>query len=154
MGGNGVEKCTFSLKSQNLAKIEENEEVTIKNNPIKLSPSVKKIIEENNLNVDSINSKRDDGRLTKEDVLEFMNNKSITHKNSKEREEIVRMSKIRSTIANRLKEAQNTVTRTKRAIWNHSILFLPIFLTFFSVSVLGGKNKLKFTVGGIAKCQS
>ena len=89
-------------------KIEENEEVAIKSNPNKLSPSVKKIIEENNLNVDSINSKRDDGRLTKEDVLEFMNNKSITHKNSKEREEIVRMSKIRSTIANRLKEAQNT----------------------------------------------
>ncbi|PPR50296.1 MAG: Dihydrolipoyllysine-residue succinyltransferase component of 2-oxoglutarate dehydrogenase complex [Alphaproteobacteria bacterium MarineAlpha5_Bin5] len=87
---------------------EEKAEIKIKTDISKLSPSVKKLIEENNLDVSSINSKRNDGRLTKEDVLEFMSNKSSNHKTSKEREEIIRMSKIRRTIANRLKEAQNT----------------------------------------------
>ena len=90
------------------SKSEEKEEIKIKTDISKLSPSVKKLIEENNLDVSSINSKRNDGRLTKEDVLEFMSNKSSNNKTSKEREEIIRMSKIRRTIANRLKEAQNT----------------------------------------------
>ena len=42
----------------------------------KLSPSVKKLIAENNLSVDKISSSRSDGRLTKEDVFNFMNNPS------------------------------------------------------------------------------
>ena len=74
----------------------------------KLSPSVKKLIAENNLSVDKISSSRSDGRLTKEDVLNFMNNPSAKTTSSKEREEVVKMSKIRKTIATRLKESQNT----------------------------------------------
>ena len=74
-----------------------------------LSPSVKKILEENNLVADQITPSRDDGRLTKADVMEHMQNQSANNKESKEeREEIVPMSKIRRTIATRLKEAQNT----------------------------------------------
>ena len=74
-----------------------------------LSPSVKKILEENNLVADQITPSRDDGRLTKADVMEHMQNQSDNNKESKEeREEIVPMSKIRRTIATRLKEAQNT----------------------------------------------
>ena len=75
----------------------------------KLSPSVKKILEENNLNADQIKASRDDGRLVKADVMEHLkilpNN---TRKSNEGREEIVSMSKIRRTIATRLKEAQNT----------------------------------------------
>ena len=74
----------------------------------KLSPSVKKLIAENNLSVDKISSSRSDGRLTKEDVFNFMKNPSAKTTSSKEREEVVKMSKIRKTIATRLKESQNT----------------------------------------------
>jgi 2-oxoglutarate dehydrogenase E2 component (dihydrolipoamide succinyltransferase) len=74
----------------------------------KLSPSVKKLIAENNLSTDKISSSRSDGRLTKEDVFNFMNNPSAKTTSSKEREEVVKMSKIRKTIATRLKESQNT----------------------------------------------
>ena len=74
----------------------------------KLSPAVKKLINENDLDSDKIISSRSDGRLTKSDVFNFMNNSSMTEKTSKEREEVVKMSKIRKTIATRLKESQNT----------------------------------------------
>ena len=75
----------------------------------KLSPSVKKILEENNLDSSNIKSSREDGRLTKADVMEHLNNPSKNNKKSTaEREKIVPMSKIRRTIATRLKEAQNT----------------------------------------------
>ena len=74
----------------------------------KLSPSVKKMVKENNLNSALINSKREDGRLTKEDIMNFINDNSSKKSSLGEREEIVRMSKIRRTISTRLKDAQNT----------------------------------------------
>ncbi|MDC0342629.1 2-oxoglutarate dehydrogenase complex dihydrolipoyllysine-residue succinyltransferase [Alphaproteobacteria bacterium] len=74
----------------------------------KLSPSVQKMIAENDLSPDKIPSSRTDGRLTKGDVFNFMSNPSAKTSSSKEREEVVRMSKIRKTIATRLKESQNT----------------------------------------------
>ena len=75
----------------------------------KLSPSVKKILEENNLEASRIKFSREDGRLTKADVLEHLKNPSKNNnKQSMGREEIVPLSKIRRTIATRLKEAQNT----------------------------------------------
>ena len=75
----------------------------------KLSPSVKKILEENNLDSSKIKSSRDDGRLTKADVMEHLKNPSENNnKSTVGKEEIVPMSKIRRTIATRLKEAQNT----------------------------------------------
>ena len=86
----------------------KNEKIEFKTDSNKLSPSVKKMIAENNLNSDEINSKREDGRLTKVDVLNFINNKLSPKSSSGEKEEIVRMSKIRRTISTRLKEAQNT----------------------------------------------
>ena len=75
----------------------------------KLSPSVKKMLEENNLNPSQIKPSRDDGRLVKADVMEHLKNPAKKDKQSTAgREEIVPMSKIRRTIAARLKEAQNT----------------------------------------------
>ena len=87
---------------------EKKEKIELKNNSSKLSPSVKKMIAENNIKTDAINSKREDGRLTKEDIINFMNDKSSQKLPSVEREEVVRMSKIRRTISKRLKDAQNT----------------------------------------------
>ena len=105
--GSTTQSQKIDDKKSNIIKTEDKTEVKNKSNSSKLSPSAKKLIEENNLNVESINSKREDGRLTKEDVLSFMQQKPSRKKSSKEREEVVKMSKIRTTIANRLKEAQN-----------------------------------------------
>ena len=80
----------------------------------KLSPSAKKIIQENNIDVEKIIISREDGRITKEDVIKYLDNinsKEINRKIKKDKsqlEEIVKMSNIRKTIAYRLKEAQNT----------------------------------------------
>ena len=83
-------------------------ETSPEGNNTKLSPSVQKMIAENDLSADKIPSSRTDGRLTKGDVFNFMSNPSKKTSSSKEREEVVRMSKIRKTIATRLKESQNT----------------------------------------------
>ena len=100
------------LKSKNLKEKEiidrEKDKLKIKSDPSKLSPSVKKLLADNNLDSDLINSKREDGRLTKEDVLNFINRKISQKKSFENKEEVVRMSKIRRTIASRLKESQNT----------------------------------------------
>jgi|TARA_B110000196_G_scaffold149601_1_gene129179 2-oxoglutarate dehydrogenase E2 component (dihydrolipoamide succinyltransferase) len=87
---------------------EEIKTIELKRDISKLSPSVKKMLDENNLNPNLINSKRKDERLTKEDVLSFMNDKGSKKNSSEKKEEVVRMSKIRRTIASRLKESQNT----------------------------------------------
>ena len=93
-------------------KKEEKPNKEVETSPVggnqKLSPSVQKMIAENDLSADKIPSSRTDGRLTKGDVFNFMSNPSKKTSSSKEREEVVRMSKIRKTIATRLKESQNT----------------------------------------------
>ena len=73
-----------------------------------MSPAVKKLIDEKGFDSEKITSSRQDGRLTKGDVFNFINNPSPTKPTSKNREEVVKMSKIRKTIATRLKESQNT----------------------------------------------
>ena len=89
-------------------KISKEVEITPAGDNAKLSPSVQKLIAENDLSADKISSSRTDGRLTKGDVFNFMSNPSSKSTSSKEREEVVKMSKIRKTIATRLKESQNT----------------------------------------------
>ena len=76
---------------------------------MKSSPAVRKLIDENNLDIFNVKTLREDGRITKEDVLNHLK-KPTDSKTSerKEREEVVKMSKIRKTIAIRLKESQNT----------------------------------------------
>lgn len=90
-----------------------------------LSPAVRKMINDNNLDASAITGTGKGGRLTKEDVQNHMNsagsNKSESSapaptptpttapaapRETKDREERVRMSKLRQTIAKRLKEAQ------------------------------------------------
>ena len=100
------------LKKESLKDVKiddkKEEKMELKGDTSKLSPSVKKMITENNLKPELIRSKRVDGRLTKEDIFNFLDNKSSLKSSSTGREEIVRMSKIRRTIALRLKESQNT----------------------------------------------
>ena len=99
------------IKNTPKLKSEEKKETTssdVNQDNSKLSPAVKKLVAENNLSADKISSSRSDGRLTKEDVFNFMNSPSTKKTPSTEREEVVKMSKIRKTIATRLKESQNT----------------------------------------------
>ena len=88
-----------------------------------LSPAVRKLVEENNLDAASIPATGKDGRLVKGDVLAFMESggalaapapaaapaaASYPTRPVGPREEKVRMTRLRKMVASRLKEAQNT----------------------------------------------
>ena len=106
--------------------IETKNEEKIQPQAANLSPAVRRLVEENNLDASSIPASGKDGRLTKGDVLSFLEKEvsdfpsssstgSISHisetlENKKDnlREERVPMSRLRRVIAQRLKEAQNT----------------------------------------------
>lgn len=100
-----------------------------------LSPAVKKLVEENNIDPSLIEGSGKDGRLTKGDVLAYLDNPTSVMPSAKsvpetkvetpaakpaastpaptatadksDREERVKMSRLRQTIAGRLKTAQN-----------------------------------------------
>ena len=91
-----------------------------------LSPAVRKILDENNLDPAQIVGTGKDGRLLKGDVLAVLNSKEAANtvsessaeeshqattletKANSRREERVKMSRLRQAVASRLKEAQNT----------------------------------------------
>lgn len=105
-----------------------------------LSPAVRKLIDSNNLDPNSITGSGKDGRITKSDVLSVIEANSLKDAPSAKtnympilnttlqqptelpprpenpREERVRMTKLRRVIANRLKEAQNTAAML--TTWN------------------------------------
>tara|TARA_B100001123_G_scaffold107740_1_gene125470 strand:+ start:319 stop:1629 length:1311 start_codon:yes stop_codon:yes gene_type:complete len=74
-----------------------------------LSPSVRKIVEEKNIDISSLEGTGKEGRILKGDLIELMGNtpqpskRKITHG----QEERVKMTRLRATIAKRLKEAQD-----------------------------------------------
>ena len=89
-----------------------------------LPPAVRKLVEDKNLDPSKIPASGKDGRLTKGDVLNFLEGGGSApraaaaapaapaapkpERELREGEERVKMSKLRQTIARRLKEAQNT----------------------------------------------
>jgi 2-oxoglutarate dehydrogenase E2 component (dihydrolipoamide succinyltransferase) len=87
-----------------------------------LSPAVRKLVEEHSLDPAAISGTGKGGRLTKGDVLQFIEAKAAAPapatpaapaapsgpRPRAEREERVRMTRLRRTIAERLKAAQNT----------------------------------------------
>jgi 2-oxoglutarate dehydrogenase E2 component (dihydrolipoamide succinyltransferase) len=75
-----------------------------------LSPAVRKIVEENKIDIKNIEGSGKDGRLTKGDVIRWM---SVAPKPSERKvlyghEERIKMTRLRMTIAKRLKQAQET----------------------------------------------
>ena len=90
--------------------IEEKKEYIPPKTKKHLSPSVKKIVEEQNIDVSNIEGSGPKGNIIKSDLLNLMGNmpqpskRKITHGT----EEKVKMSRLRITIAKRLKEAQDT----------------------------------------------
>ncbi|MCC8418385.1 MAG: 2-oxoglutarate dehydrogenase complex dihydrolipoyllysine-residue succinyltransferase [Rickettsia endosymbiont of Glossina mortisans submortisans] len=79
-----------------------------------LAPSVQKLVTENKLDPNNIKGTGRDGRITKGDVLETINTPSAAtstptlNKTNEERVQRVHMSRLRKTIAQRLKDSQNT----------------------------------------------
>ena len=84
----------------------------------KLSPAVRKIVDEQKIDLSNIEPKRSDGRITKGDLInnvntsetQIENNESIlsnTDLSNTELRKEVPMSRLRQTIAKRLKDAQN-----------------------------------------------
>lgn len=74
-----------------------------------LPPSVKKLVTENNLDPKNISGSGKDGRIIKGDVLEVLQKPSVpTVPTTGKPLERVKMSRLRQTIAQRLKESQNT----------------------------------------------
>lgn len=77
---------------------------------IQHGPAVRKMAEENNINVAAVASSGKDGRVTKGDVINYMENPVATTpaRTVEAREERVKMTRLRQRIAERLKGAQNT----------------------------------------------
>ncbi|MGZ9812180.1 2-oxoglutarate dehydrogenase complex dihydrolipoyllysine-residue succinyltransferase [Pseudoroseicyclus sp. H15] len=83
------------------------------------APSAKKLMEEKGLSKDDVSGSGKDGRIMKEDVLNALNKpaaadapkpapRAPVSADDASREERVKMTRLRQTIARRLKEAQNT----------------------------------------------
>jgi len=81
-----------------------------------LSPAVRKIVAENNIDINEISPSGKNGRITKEDALNSLSNQSSKTEINKSSMSVgndklterVTMSRLRKTIAKRLKDAQNT----------------------------------------------
>ena len=84
----------------------------------KLSPAVRKIVDEQKIDLSNIESKRSDGRITKGDLINNVNTSETQTENNEpilsntdlsntELRKEVPMSRLRQTIAKRLKDAQN-----------------------------------------------
>ena len=101
-------------------KVEEVKEVETIKEPAsvsnELSPAVRKIVAENNIDINKINPSGKNGRITKEDALNSISSQSVETispskpkpANNNQTTERVTMSRLRKTIAKRLKDAQNT----------------------------------------------
>ncbi len=80
------------------------------NTNLKLSPAVRKIVEEKNINISEVQGTGRDGRILKGDLINLMSVKPKPNERKLEKgqEERVKMTRLRQTIATRLKEAQNS----------------------------------------------
>jgi len=94
-------------ENNNIQEISEQKYIPPKTRK-NLSPSVRKIVEENNIDISNLEGSGKDGRIAKGDLLNLMGNnpQPSTRKSTHGPEERVKMTRLRITIAKRLKEAQ------------------------------------------------
>lgn len=89
---------------------------TSANAAMALSPAVRKMVDDHGLDASAIPASGKDGRILKSDVQDFIDNggknkapsTSAAVQSNEPREERVRMTRLRQSIAKRLKDAQNT----------------------------------------------
>ena len=87
---------------------EKKTEVNIDKDNQTLSPAVRKIVDENNIDVKSVKGTGKDGRIVKGDLINLMgvNPPPSERKIKYGQEERIKMTRLRQTIAKRLKQAQ------------------------------------------------
>ena len=87
-----------------------NKTQTSKKSNTILSPSVRKIVQEKNIDISKIHGTGKDGRVLKGDLIHLMSSRPEPdqRKLEKGQEERVKMTRLRQTIAKRLKDAQNS----------------------------------------------
>ena len=104
------EKQPLILTSEKQPLILTKEVAKNQNGNIKrsLSPAVRKIVEENNINVREVSGTGKDGRILKGDLISLMGAKPKPSQRKIQlgQEERIKMTRLRQTIAKRLKEAQ------------------------------------------------
>ena len=98
-----------NVKEDNIEEQETREYVPPKSRK-NLSPSVKKIIKEQNIDISNVEPSGPKGNIVKADLLKMMGDTPMpsARKNTHGPEERVKMTKLRTTIAKRLKQAQNS----------------------------------------------
>ena len=107
-------------KIENIEKLDDKEfgiqdkskvvKLNVEKKSIETSPAAKRVIAENNLNISSIHGSGKRGQILKSDLIGLMGLSPARDKKFENSgpEERIKMSRLRSTIAKRLKEAQNT----------------------------------------------
>ena len=91
---------TKEVKEPEILEETKNEEI--------LSPAVRKIVTENNIDIKSVSGSGKDGRILKGDLINLMGTSPppAERKVKYGQEERIKMSRLRQTIAKRLKQAQ------------------------------------------------
>ena len=107
---NSSETLVLDTLAEESTNLKEKEEKYIPPKTRKnLSPAVRKMVEENNIDISNIEGTGKSGRISKGDLINLMGNipQPSKRKISHGPEERVKMTRLRATIAKRLKEAQN-----------------------------------------------
>ena len=106
-----LEEGAAAAEKNKLSSVKTGEKnIAEETKSVKNAPSAEKIMKEKNIDPSSLKGSGRDGRIMKEDVMSLPNNQN-TKKSlmpSMESEEKVKMTRLRQTIARRLKESQNT----------------------------------------------
>ena len=103
-----VEEPLVLMDEAPLVLTDEVEKTENTKQPVILSPAVRKIVAEKNINIDQVKGTGKDERILKGDLISLMgtNPKPNQRKNQYGEEERIKMTRLRQTIARRLKEAQ------------------------------------------------
>ena len=113
-----IEKEVITRKAKKSEEIEPKKTEPVNNNVVKLktevkkdelSPAVKRIVEERKIDLSQVQGSGKDGRILKSDLITLMGEKPVPTQRAETHglEEKVKMTRLRATIAKRLKEAQN-----------------------------------------------
>ena len=96
------------MDEEPLVLTEEIKSAETSNQPIVLSPAVRKMVAEKKINIDQVKGTGKDGRILKGDLISQMgvNPQPSQRKIKYGEEERIKMTRLRQTIAKRLKEAQ------------------------------------------------
>lgn len=104
-----------SVSVQDAKQAEPSVSVPAGNKPVSM-PAARKMMEEKNITVDQVAGTGRGGRITRDDVVQFLDQKEnpakasgpVAPRQDDPREERVKMTRLRRTVARRLKEAQET----------------------------------------------